>query len=177
MTIDNKLTLSRIKSALSIKIIVIVLLISALIATVFYVTMENREKKEILIWYITSESEDCFSKDTLKFVNDYGAKVGIEKVVLTKRNPDDMYFDVTMTTSAYYNCDVFIMTAEMAKQYAEMDMFLPLQTDRAEEDLLYVGDDAVGVLIDENYYLLINAKTDVDLQIIYDIFDIFTRTK
>lgn len=177
MTIDNKITLSRIKSALSIKIIVIVLLIAALVATVFYVTIENREKKEILIWYVTSESEDCFSKDVLKLVNDYGAKVGIEKVVLTKRNPDDTYFDVAMTTSAYYNCDVFIMTDEMAKQYAEMDMFLPLQTDRADgEDLLYIGDDAVGVLINENYYLLINAKTDVDLQIIYDIFDIFTRT-
>lgn len=178
MTIDNKITLSRIKSALSIKIIVIVLLIAALLATVFYVTMENKEKKEILIWYITTESTDCFSENALKLVNDYAAKVGVEKVVLTKRNPDDMYFDVAMTTSAYYNCDIFIMTAEMAQKYFEMNMFLPLQIDiENEDDLLYSGEDAVGILIDESYYLLINAKTDVDVQIIYDIFDIFKRTK
>ena len=176
MNIDNKITTSRIKMALSPRIIAIIFLVVALVTTVFYFTVKNNDKKEILIWYVTTESENCFSEDALKLINDYGVQHGIGKVVLSKRHPEDTYFDVAMSTSAYYNCDIFIMNEEMAKKYYEMDMFLPLQTDGFEgEDILYINDKAVGVLIDENYYLLINAKTDVDLQMIYDIFKIFKR--
>ena len=137
------------------------------------ISFGNKEKKEILIWYITTEGTDCFSENALKLVNDYAAKVGVEKVVLTKRNPDDMYFDVAMTTSAYYNCDIFIMQKETVNSYAEAGMFLTLTNHGFDEsDLLYFENNAIGVLIDENYYLLINSKTEVDVQIIYDIFEI-----
>ena len=173
---DNNITTARIKRVLSPKIIAIVFLIVTLVTVVFYVTLENIDKKEVQIWFVTTDGEYSFSDDTLKQINDYGAKHGIDKVVLSRRHPEDIYFDVTMSTSAYYNCDIFIMNEEMAKKYYEMDMFLPLQTDGFEgEDILYINDKAVGVLIDENYYLLINAKTDVDLQMIYDIFKIFKR--
>ena len=57
----------------------------------------------------------------------------------------------------------------MAKKYYEMDMFLPFSLDG---DLLYINGDAVGIMIFEDYYLLINKKTDIDKQIIYDIIDI-----
>ena len=155
-----------------------VLLIVMIASIVLYITLENLASKEILIWYVTTESEDCFSSDSLRLVNEYASKKGIDKVVLTKRHPEDTYFDATMSTSAYYNCDIFIMKAEMAKEYSEIDMFLSLSVDGVDEsDLLLVNDNAIGILICEDYYLLINAKTDIDLEIIYDIFDIFTRTK
>ncbi|MBO5716283.1 MAG: hypothetical protein J6S23_07840 [Clostridia bacterium] len=175
MKIDNNITSSRIKRVLSPKIIAIVFLIVALVTVVFYVTIENNDKKEILIWYVTTESEDCFSDGTLRLINDYGAQHGIDKVILSRRHPEDTYFDVAISTSAYYNCDIFIMNEEMAKKYYEMDMFLPLQESGFEGDLLYIDDKPIGVLIDEGYYLLINANLDVDLQIIYDIFEIFKR--
>ena len=176
MKVDNSITISRIKRALGPKIIAIVLLMVALVTAVFYITIENNDKKEILIWYVTTEAEDCFEEDALKLINDYGEQNGIDKVVLSKRHPEDTYFDVAMSTSAFYNCDIFIMNEDMAKEYFEMDMFLPLNTDGfAEEDVLYINSKAVGLLIDEGYYLLINAKADVDLQIIYDIFEIFKR--
>ncbi|MBR2381440.1 MAG: hypothetical protein IKA84_02980 [Clostridia bacterium] len=174
MKTDNKITLSRIKRALSPKILLALFLAVALVTAVFYFTVENNEKNEMQIWYVTTESEDCFPEDTLKLINDYGAMRGIDKVILTKRHPEDTYFDVTMSTTAYYNCDIFIMNEETAKKYYEMDMFLPL-CESDFDDLLYINGNAVGALIDEGYYLLINEKSDVDLQIIYDIFEIFTR--
>ena len=175
MKTDNKITLSRIKRALSPKILLSVFLAVALVTAVFYFTVENNEKNEIQIWYVTTESENCFSEDTLKLINDYGAQRGIDKVILTKRHPEDTYFDVTMSTTAYYNCDIFIMNEETAKKYYEMDMFLSLEESGFEGDSLLIDEKPIGLLISEDYYLLINAKSDVDLQIIYDIFEIFTR--
>lgn len=175
MKTDNKITLSRIKRALSPKILLALFLAVALVTAVFYFTVENNEKNEIQIWYVTTESEDCFPEDTLKLINDYGAMRGIDKVILTKRHPEDTYFDVTMSTTAYYNCDIFIMNEETAKKYYEMDMFLPLEESGFEGDFLHIDEKPIGLLINESYYLLINAKSDVDLQIIYDIFEIFTR--
>ena len=67
------------------------------------------------------------------------------------------------------------MNEEMAKKYYETDMFLPLETDGFEGELLYIDGKPIGLLMDEGYYLLINAKVDVDLQIIYDIFEMFKR--
>jgi hypothetical protein len=65
------------------------------------------------------------------------------------------------------------MNEEMALRYTDSDMFLPLSADGIDEDsLLYIGDCAIGVALDDDYYLLINSKTDIDKQIIYDIFEI-----
>ena len=114
---DNNITTARIKRVLSPKVIAIVFLIVTLVTVVFYVTLENIDKKEVQIWFVTTDSEYSFSDDTLKQINDYGTKHGIDKVVLSRRHPEDIYFDVTMSTSAYYNCDVFIMNEEMAKKY------------------------------------------------------------
>ncbi len=172
---DNNITTARIKRILSPKIIAIVFLIVTLVTVVFYVTLENIDKKEVQIWFVTTDGEYSFLDDTLKQINDYGAKQGIDKVVLSRRHPEDIYFDVTMSTSAYYNCDIFIMNEEMAKKYYETDMFLPLQTDGFEGELLYIDGKPIGLLMNEDYYLLINANADVDLQIIYDIFEMFKR--
>ena len=170
---DNNITTARIKRILSPKIIAIVFLIVTLVTVVFYVTLENIDKKEVQIWFVTTDGEYSFSDDTLKQINDYGAKHGIDKVVLSRRHPEDIYFDVTMSTSAYYNCDIFIMQKETVNSYAEAGMFLTLTNHGFDEsDLLYFENNAIGVLIDENYYLLINSKTEVDVQIIYDIFEI-----
>ena len=171
---DNSITIKRIKNALSPKVVVIVLVIVAIASTIFYVTVKNKESKELLIWYVTNEDGSCFSDDEIKLINDYGVKNGIDKVVISKRSPLDDYFDVTMSTTAIYNCDIFIMNGEMAQKYAESIEFLSLDFDGAE-DLLYYGERAIGILINENYYLLINKKTDIDLQKIYDIFEILTK--
>ena len=70
------------------------------------------------------------------------------------------------------------MNDEMMQKYVESDMFLPLETEGIEADrILYSGDRAIGVSVDEEYYLLINQRTDIDLQIIYDIFDILLEEK
>lgn len=176
MSIDNNISGARIKKTLTPKTVAIVLFIVTLVATCFYITIENIDSKEILIWFITTDTDDCFSNDALKHINDYGSQKGIDKILLTRRHPDDRYFDVVMSTTAYYNCDIFIMREEMVQKYSALGMFLPLSVDGADtENLLYIGNDAVGILMDEDYYLLINAKTDIDLQIIYDIFDILIK--
>ncbi len=178
MMVDNKISKERIKNTLSYKIIAAVLLAVTLASVVFYVTLENMDKKEILIWYVTEDAENCFSDDTVQLCNDYAAQNGIDRVLLTRRHPEDIYFDATMSTSAQYNCDIFIMNEEMAKKYFDMGIFMTVSTDGFDnEELLFIDNKAVGILIDENYYLLINIHTDIDLQIIYDIFDIFTREK
>ena len=173
MNIDNTISGARIKKALTPKTIAIVALSVVLVATCFYITIENRDSKEILIWFITTDTDAPFSDDALTRINDYGSQRGIDKIVLTRRHPEDKYFDAAMSTSAFYNCDIFIMREEMVKKYADLGMFLPLSTEGVDTDnLLYCGNDAVGILIDEDYYLLINAKTDIALEIIYDILDI-----
>lgn len=174
MSINNKITGKRIKKALTLKTVAIVLVIVAIATVVFYTSVKNRDRKELLIWHITAEAENYFTDEQLSLINKYGAENGIEKIVITKRHPEDRYFDATMSTTAYYNCDVFIMSAEMAENYVEMDMFMILSYD-GENDLLYYGEKAIGILIYDNYYLLINQKTDIDLQVIYDIYDILTR--
>ena len=176
MNIDNKITRERAKNALEIKIIVIILLITLISTAIFYITIENKNSKELLIWHITTNPEGGFSSEALMLANEYGAKSGIDRVLITKRHPEDRYFDVTMSTSAYYNCDVFVMDTLMAEKYSEMDMFLPIDIERYDAyDLLYSNGEAIGILVNENEYLLINVKTDVDLQIIYDIIDILLK--
>ena len=174
MNLDNRITAKRIKKALSPKIVAMVLVIVLIAGAIFYVTVKNRNSKELLIWYVTTEAENCFSDEDLRLINEYGVKSGLDKVVLSKRHPNDSYFEVTMSTTAFYNCDAFIMSAEMVQKYAESGMFMTLDYN-GENELLYLGDNAVGILIFENYYLLINEKTDVDLQIIYDIYDILNK--
>ena len=160
------------------KTAITVLLIVTLLSAVFYITLENSEKREILIWQITADAELLFSSDTLGRINDYATECGVDKVVMTKRHPEDRYFDAVMSTTAFYNCDIFIMNDEMMQKYVESDMFLPLETEGIEADrILYSGDRAIGVSVDEEYYLLINQRTDIDLQIIYDIFDILLEEK
>lgn len=173
MSIDNSITIARIKKALPLKTIAIVLLTVLVLSTVFYVTIQNRNKDEILIWHITTDSANYFSEDVLKNINDYGKQNGFDRILLTKRHPDDKYFDVLMSTTMYYSSDIFIMREEIVQKYADMDMFLPLSSDVKEtEKLIYINGDAVGVLLYEDYYLLINAKTKVDLKVIYDILEI-----
>lgn len=160
------------------KTAITILLIAILFSAVFYITLENSEKQEILIWHITADAESLYSSDTLGRINDYAVGCGVDKVVMTKRHPEDRYFDAVMSTTAFYNCDIFIMNEEMAQKYVESDMFLPLVTEGIEADrLLYSGDRAIGISVDEEYYLLINQRTDVDLQIIYDIFEILLEGK
>ena len=178
MNIDNKISAKRIKSALNLRTVLTVMLIVVLVSIVFYVTAENIDSKDILIWFITEDADVSVSNEILAELNDYGADKGIDKIVLTKRHPDDQYFDVTMSTSAYYSCDVFIMNKEMIEKYAELDMFLPLSdADFDSEQLYYVGECPVGVLMFEDYYLLVNRKTDIELEIIYNTIDILIESK
>ena len=171
MSINNGFSLERIKKALNLKTVTIVVLIVAALSAVFYVSVENLEKREVLIWFVTTDAEAGFSDETLKNVNEYGAECGLDRILITRRHPEDRYFDVTMSTSAFYLCDIFIMQKDLALEYADMGMFLSLPDDRLDADsLLYNGEDAVGIPLDDNYYFLINAKTDIDLEIIYDIF-------
>lgn len=177
MSIDNSITVERIKRVLTTRAIAIVLLIVAIASTVFYITLENIERRDILIWLVTEDAQVGFPDDTIKLVNSYASQRGVDKVVLSRRNPSDIYFDVAMSTSAYYNCDIFIMREELVQKYAELSMFLPLTGgDYPTDDLLYVGSDAVGIVVFEDYYLLINAKCDVDSEIIYDILDLLIQS-
>ena len=173
MNIDNSISVEKIKKVLTPKIIAIALLVALVVSTVFYITLENNDKNEIHIWYITEDNYDSILSENLRAVEEYIAERGFDKLLVTKRHPDDRYFDAAMSTSAYYNCDIFIMREEMVKSYAEAEMFLTLTNHCFDgSDLLYFENNAIGVLIDENYYLLINSKTEVDVQIIYDIFEI-----
>lgn len=172
---NNGITFDRIKKALSLRTLLIILLITAFLTTIFYITIENRERKDILIWHITDESETLISAEKLKSINEYAVLEGFDKLIFTRRDPSDEYFDAAMSTTAYYNCDIFIMTEKMALRFAESNMFLPISADGyAKEDILLFGDTAIGLPIDNNYYLLINAKTTVDTEVIYEIYDILT---
>ena len=63
------------------------------------------------------------------------------------------------------------MQKDIALEYAEMDMFLQLSEGSIEgDDLLCVGDAKIGVLIENDHYFLINKKTDIDQEIIYNIY-------
>ncbi len=153
--------------------LLIILLITAVLTTIFYITLENRERKEILIWHVTDGSDTVISAEALEQINNYAKDSGFDKLIFTRRSPSDEYFDAAMSTTAYYNCDIFIMTKEMATKYAESDMFLPIsQSGYTEADILRIGDEAVGLSIDDDYYLLINVKTAIDTQVIYHIYDI-----
>ena len=178
MKIDNSFSPERIKKALGLRTILIVLAIVAALSTVFYVVKENTDKRELTIWFVTTESEAGFSEGTLKSVNDYTHGNGIDRTLILKRHPEDRYFDVVMSTGAFYNCDAFIMREEIALKYADMDMFLPLTPDGVDgEDLLLFGESAVGIKLDGDYYFLINRKTDIDTEIIYDIYRILAENK
>jgi hypothetical protein len=173
MNIDNRISLGKIKKVLTPKIVAMALLITLVVSTVFYITLENNDKNEINIWYISEDNYDSLLSENLRAVEEYIAECGFDKLLVTKRHPDDRYFDAAMSTSAYYNCDIFIMREEKVESYAEAGMFLTLTNHGFNEsDLLYFENNSIGVLIDQNYYLLINSKTEVDLQIIYDILEI-----
>ena len=176
MKLDNTISERRIKNALDLKTVLTVLVVVLVLSTVFYITLENIEKKEVLIWFVTTDAEDMLSANEIKLINDRISQSGIDKAIVTKRHPDDRYFDVAMSTSAYYNCDIFIMKEETVKKYLDMDMFLTF-SDRGSEydDILYINNSAVGILVFDDYYFLINARTDIGIEIIYDIVDILIR--
>lgn len=178
MKIDNRLTFERIKRVISHKIVALALLVSIILSVVLYVTLENIKSKELLIWYVTDESENCFLDDSLTLIDEYVSEKGIDKVTLKRLHPDDTYFDAAMSTSAYYNCDIYIMKAEMARDYASIGIFSAVSVDEFDEnEILFIGENAFGVLASDDYYLFVNAKADIDIQIIYDIFDILARKK
>jgi hypothetical protein len=137
---------------------------------VFYVTVNRQRSQEVLIWLITTEADEIIPSDALDRLNEYGAEKGIDKILLTRRHPDDRYFDVIMSTTAFYSCDVFIMTAEMAEKYSEMDMFLAL--DYPNNETLMIGGEPVGIHLFRDYYFFINSESDVDVAVLYGIFDI-----
>ena len=173
MNVNNNFSIERIKKTLNLKTVLSVLIIVAVLSTVFYITLENYESKDVLIWHITDDTNNSFSEGAIKLINDYGAEKGIDKVLLTRRHPDDQYFDVAMSTSAFYNCDAFIMQKELVQEYADSGMFMSLSSNGAnKEDMLYIEDKAIGLLIFEDYYFLINARSDVDLETIYGIYEI-----
>ena len=173
MKIDNTITLERIRRVLTPRVILVSLLIVSLLSTVIYVTLDSRSKSEVLIWFVTTEADDSIPASRVDDINNYGRECGIDKILISRRHPEDRYFDVIMSTTAFYSCDIFIMTEEMALKYSEMDMFLPL--DEAYvlgEDALIVGDESVGISLDEKYYLLINRESDVESTILYNIIDL-----
>lgn len=176
MKLDNTISKRRIIKVLNFNTVLTVLAVVLILSTVFYITLENIEKKEIHIWFVTTDAEDTLFDNEIKLINERISQNGIDKAIITKRHPDDRYFDVAMSTSAYYNCDIFIMNEETVKKYLDMDMFLTL-SDRGIEngDILYINDSAVGILIFDDYYFLINARTDIGMEIIYDIADIMKR--
>ena len=178
MSIDNKLSKERIKKALPPQTVIAVLVTVAILTTVFYITVQNRSKKEILIWYVSTNAEDTFSEKAFENLNEYGTQKGFDRILLTKRHPEDGYFDVLMSTTGYYTCDIFIMKEEVVKKYMEMDIFMTISSDfQSGKNFLYVENQAVGVQLDDEFYLLVNKKTNVDLKIIYDIFDILCENK
>ena len=173
MKINNDFSPERIKKALSTRTVAIVFLIVTVLSIVFYVTIENYHSREVTIWFVTTDAEASFPNEILDKINDYAQEKGIDRVLIIKRHPEDQYFDAVLSTGAFYNCDAFIMKEDVALKYAEMDMFSALSTDNGE--LLYVDDEAVGVLLEDNYYFLINKKTDIDREIMYDIYEILVR--
>jgi hypothetical protein len=176
MKIDNAITIDRVKKALTPKTVAVVLIIVSLLSLVFYVTVDRQKSREMLIWFITTETHEPISSDVLAEINKYGNENGIDKILLTRRHPEDRYFDVIMSTTAFYSCDVFIMTEEVARKYSEMDMFLPLDYGAGTDEILTIDGETVGLHLDGDYYLFINSESDFDTEILYDIFDMM-RTK
>ena len=172
MKIDNAITIDLVRKALSPKTVAMVLIIVSLLSVVFYITLERQKGREMLIWFVTTETVEPISSDALAEINEYGQENGIDKILLTRRHPEDRYFDVIMSTTAFYSCDVFIMTEEMARKYSEMDMFLPLDYEAGTEEILTIDGEPIGVHLDGGYYLFINRESDFDIKILYDIFDI-----
>ena len=173
MKIDNTITLERIRRVLTPRVILVSLLIVSLLSTVLYATLDSRSKSEVLIWFVTTEADDSIPASRVDDINNYGRECEIDKIVISRRHPEDRYFDVIMSTTAFYSCDIFIMTDEMALKYSEMNMFLPLdEVYVLGEDALIIGDSPVGISLDKNYYLFINRESDVDSTILYNIIDL-----
>ena len=176
MKINNSLSFERIKKVLDLKTVLIVLAVVTVLSVMFYVANENLDSKELMIWLVTTDYDAGFSEGTIKEINEYGSDKGIDRILVLKRHPEDRYFDVVMSTSAFYSCDAFIMQGEMAHRYADMDMFMPLSIDTEDKDnILYHGDVAIGIKLDDDYYFLINKKTDIDREIIYDIYEMLKK--
>ena len=172
MKIDNAITRDRVRKALTPKTVAAALIIVFLLSALFYVTAHRQKRREMLIWFVTTETSSPISSDTLDEINEYGRNIGIDKIVLTRRHPEDRYFDVIMSTTAFYSCDMFIMTEELARKYLEMNMFLPLDYAAGAEEILTIDGEPVGLHLHGDYYLFINSESDFDTEILYDIFDI-----
>mgnify|MGYP003293390888 CR=1 FL=1 len=79
---------------------------------------------------------------------------------------------------SYTSCTLEELSADDRELYflCGSDMFLTL-SDRGIEydDILYINNSAVGILVFDDYYFLINTRTDIGIEIIYDIVDILIR--
>ena len=170
MNIDNAITRERVKKAITPRVIAIALIITLLFSAVFYITLERLDRDEILIWLVTDNIDDGPRSETLALINDYGLECGFDRIILTRRDPRDFYFDATMSTRAYYTCDIFIMKSYVAEKYADMDIFLPITMNLA--GMLYINEISVGIPLYDDYYALINKNSKVNTKVIYDIIDI-----
>ena len=75
MNIDNRISLGKIKKVLTPKIVVMALLITLVVSTVFYITLENNDKNEINIWYISEDNYDSMLSENLRAVEEYIAAI------------------------------------------------------------------------------------------------------
>ena len=76
MNIDNSISVKKIKKVLTPKIIAIALLVALIVSTVFYITLENNDKNEINIWYISEDNYDSLLSENLRAVEEYIAERG-----------------------------------------------------------------------------------------------------
>ena len=60
MKIDNAITIDRVRKALTPKTVAIVLIIVSLLSLVFYVTVDRQKSREMLIWFVTTETVEPF---------------------------------------------------------------------------------------------------------------------
>jgi hypothetical protein len=173
---DNRITLKRIKSSLGKKDIIISLIAVIILSVTVFITVENLERRELFVWLVTTDGEYGLDDGVPQSLNDYGRANGINRVVITRRHPEDRYFDVLMSTGAFYNCDVFIMKSEVAEKYAPLDMYMSLE-EYAEigEDPLLIDGRAVGVAASDGYYILVNRKTSVKPETVFGILDILVE--
>lgn len=166
MTIDNKITLERVKKVLKPALIVVLVVAVVLACFVAYYLLSLPSPKEKLTIWVGSTAFD-YSVALRDEVLQYSGKYGITHCSFVIRNPDDFYYDTAFSLSGYYSADVFILDEKQIEMYQETALFMPLNV---EEGYRY-QDKVIGIPLTEELYVLLNYRSDKDAEMLMDVLN------
>ncbi len=168
MRIDDKITGKRIKARLCDKRNVFAVAVIVALAAIMLFTLQNINTRSITVWE-TGKLSDCYmTPESERALMAICERAGVDFSLLI-RSPEDNYYDAAFTTSGVYVSDILLLSGAEMERYKADGIFRDLRGMALDgNDGFYHGDELLGIKIDNDKYLTVNVRSDIDDGLLFE---------